>query len=211
MKDLFYFLISYLIGAIPFSFILPKIFVKKNVFEIGYKKASASNVIMYADKKIGILAAILDLGKGILVAKLSAGLSFFSQALCGILAVVGHNWSVFLKGGGGRGIAVFVGFFAAKNWTIFYLSFLPTLLIILLLNSPIATIFMVLIGACLSIYFGDQTIFLFSLICLFPIFLKRLSPIKEISLSNFELIKNRLLYDRDEKADFLWRKLISRK
>jgi len=41
--------------------------------------------------------------------------------------------------------------------------------------------------------------------------LKRLSPIKEISLSNFELIKNRLLYDRDQKAEFLWKKLISKK
>jgi len=211
MKEIFYFLISYLIGAIPFSFLLPKIFLKKNVFEIGYRKASASNVVLNIDKGVGILSGILDLGKGILVAYLSAGLSSFSQALCGIFAVLGHNWSIFLKGAGGRGIAVLVGFAAFKSWTIFCLSFLPTLFIILLFNSPIATIFMILILASISLYFENQTIFFFSLISLFPVFLKRLSPIKEISFSNFELIKNRLLYDRDEKEDFLWKKLISKK
>jgi glycerol-3-phosphate acyltransferase PlsY len=212
VKEILYFLVSYLIGAIPFSFLFPKIFLKKNVFEIGYKKASASNVILNINKKIGILAAILDLIKGILIGILSSALSLpLFKALCGVFGVLGHNWSIFLKGGGGRGIAVFVGFAAFLNWKIFCFSLLPSLFLILIFNSPIATIFMILILALISFYFGEKAIFFFSLISLFVIFLKRLSPVKEISFSKLELIKNRLLYDRDEAAEFLWKKLISKK
>ncbi len=212
MKEaLLYFIISYLIGAIPFSFLLPKIFLKKDVFEIGYKKASASNVILNVNKKIGILAGILDLSKGILVGILSKDLSPLFKALCGVFAILGHNWSVFLNGGGGRGIGVFIGFAIMSDWKLFCLALFPTIFLILIFNSPVATIFMILILALISFNFENETIFLFSLASLFPIFLKRLSPIKEISFSNFELIKNRLLYDRDQKAEFLWKKLISRK
>jgi len=211
MKEIFYIFISYLIGSIPFSFLLPKIFLKKNVFEIGYRKASASNVILNLNKKIGILAGVLDLTKGILIGILSKNLSPLYCALCGVFGIVGHNWSIFLKGGGGRGIAVFLGFVLILAPKIFSLAIFPTLFLILIFNSPLATIFMILILASISLYFENQTIFLFSLISLFPIFLKRLSPVKEISFSNFELIKNRLLYDRDTQAEFLWRKLISKK
>jgi len=211
MKEIFYLFFSYLIGSIPFSYLLPKIFLKKDVFEVGYKKASASNVILNVNKKIGILAGILDLSKGVLVGILSSNLSPLIRAFCGVFAILGHNWSIFLKGKGGRGIAVFVGFCGILNWKIFSLTLLFTIFLILIFNSPVATIFMVLILAINSFYFGDKTIFIFSLISLFPILLKRLSPIKEISLSNFELIKNRLLYDRDQKAEFLWKKLISKK
>jgi glycerol-3-phosphate acyltransferase PlsY len=116
-----------------------------------------------------------------------------------------------LKGGGGRGIALFLGFVLILAPKIFSLAIFPTIFLILIFNSPLATIFMILILALISFYFGKETIFLFSLISLFPIFLKRLSPIKEISFSNFELIKNRLLYDKDETEEFLWKKLILKK
>jgi glycerol-3-phosphate acyltransferase PlsY len=211
MKEIFYIFVSYLVGSIPFSFLLPKIFLKKNVFEIGYRKASSSNIVLNLNKKIGILAGILDLTKGILIGILGKNLSPLYCALCGVFGVIGHNWSIFLKGGGGRGIALFLGFVLILAPKIFSLAIFPTIFLILIFNSPLATIFMILILALISFYFGEETIFLFSLISLFPIFLKRLSPIKEISFSNFELIKNRLLYDKDETEEFLWKKLILKK
>jgi hypothetical protein len=66
------------------------------------------------------------------------------------------------------------------------------------LNSPLATIFFLLFVAIFSLLFQNFPLFVFSLLSFLPIFIKRLSPISEISLKRLDLIKNRLLYDRDD-------------
>ncbi len=199
MKEIFFIILSYLLGSIPFGFLITKIFARKNILEIGWKKTSGSNVYKNVGKLEGILTGILDLGKGYLAVKIAQKFGFSPQiqALCGVSAIFGHNWSIFLKFAGGRGIGTLAGATLSLSPKILFLSLIPTLFLVFILNSPLATIFFLLFLALFSSYYQIEGLFLFSLLSLLPIFIKRLSPISDISLKDKKLIKNRLLYDQD--------------
>jgi len=200
MIEILFFIISYLLGSLPFGYLLPKIFTGKNVLEIGWKKTSASNVAKHISLFWGVLSGILDVLKGSLAVFLAKYFNFnlTTQTICGILAIVGHNWSIFLGGAGGRGVGTFGGALLVLSPKIFVFSILLTLIFLFFLNSPLATIFLFLSIILLSFFFHFDFLLIFSLISFLIILLKRLSPVSEISLKNLTLIKNRLLYDRNE-------------
>jgi len=209
-KEILFFVFSYLIGSIPFGFIFSKVFAKTNVLEVGWRKTSGSNVYRHVSKPLGILSGILDLLKGsfsVFLAK-EFGLSPLSQALCGLFAIFGHNWSIYLKFAGGRGIGTYLGSLLILEPKILLFALLPSLVLLFLLNSSLATIFFLLFVSLFSLLSQNIPVFLFSILSLFPIFLKRLSPISEISLKNF---KNRLLYDNENFVQTKIEKWISKK
>jgi len=194
--------ISYLLGSLPFGYIITKISTKKNILEIGWRKTSGSNVFKNAGKWQGILTGIFDVLKGFLAVKLAQnfGFSSLTQALCGASAVLGHNWSIFLKFAGGRGIGTFIGAALALSPKILGLSLIPLLLLATIWNASIGTILFLLTALILGRYFGQSGISFLTLFSLLPIFVKRLSPIKEIFPINkkLALIRNRLIFDNDE-------------
>jgi len=113
-------LASYLIGSIPFSYLIGKLFYNTDIREHGSRNVGATNVFRVLGKKAGVAAMFLDAGKGyvtvILVAKLFAGYEsgfmtdpIYIKILCGVFAVIGHNWTVFLKFKGGKGVATSIG------------------------------------------------------------------------------------------------------
>jgi glycerol-3-phosphate acyltransferase PlsY len=194
MKEVLILIFSYLLGSIPFGYIFTKIFAKKNILEIGWRKTSGSNVFKHVGILPGILTGIGDVLKGTLAVYLAKKLNFSLslQSLCALLAVIGHNWSIFLKFAGGRGIATFIGCLLILAPQILFYSLFPVLLLVLILDSSIATIFFLL----LSIYFSFKTeLLIFTLPVFFFILLKRLSPIGELSFKNKKLILSRLIFD----------------
>lgn len=200
LNYIFLITISYLLGSIPSGFIFTKFFSKKNILEIGWKKTSGSNVFKNVGFLPGVLTAISDVLKGSLVVFLAK--KFLApieiQSLCGLFAVLGHNWSIFLKFAGGRGIATFFGAFLILSSEIIFLSLLPSLILALFLDTSIATIFLFLISLWISFKKGVLTSVGLLPLFSFPfILLKRLSPIKEISFKKPEIIRNRLLFDED--------------
>ncbi|MBC7074212.1 glycerol-3-phosphate acyltransferase [Candidatus Parcubacteria bacterium] len=199
-KEFLFLWLSYFLGSICFGFFLAKIFAKKDVFKVGWKKASASNVYFNVDKKIGILAGILDLLKGSFVVWTAKKLDFQPvwQIIFALFTILGHNWSVFLNFAGGRGVGTFLGAMLILEPKILALSILPTLILVFLLNSPLATLFLFVLLAGISIFLQNYIVFSFSLLSFILIVIKRLSPIQEIFSLKSEIIKNRLLYDRDE-------------
>jgi len=108
-------LMGYLLGSIPFGVIIGRRSAKVDVRQYGSGRMGATNVLRVAGKKAAALVTILDLSKGIL-AVVFAGLIFSgeylmvsAQVVAPLVAVAGHNWSVFLKFKGGRGVATFFG------------------------------------------------------------------------------------------------------
>lgn len=108
-------LMGYLLGSIPFGVIIGRRSAKVDVRQYGSGRMGATNVLRVAGKKAAALVTILDLSKGIL-AVVFAGLIFSeeylmvsAQVLAALAAVAGHNWPVFLKFKGGRGVATFFG------------------------------------------------------------------------------------------------------
>jgi len=206
--------ISYLLGSIPFGYLVTRITTGKNILEIGWRKTSGSNVFKNIGFWQGFLTGILDVGKGFLAVWLAQkfGLPIQTQALCGVAAVTGHNWSIFLKFAGGRGIGTFIGALLALSPGILGYSLILLILLALIWNASIGTIFFLLCAIILTAYFDEvETIGLLPLISLLPIFIKRLSPIKELSLEKKELIRNRLIFDDDiPRFDLRIKRIIKR-
>jgi len=192
---------SYFLGSIPFGYLIGRL-SGKNVLEIGWRKTSGSNVFKNVGKWQGVLTAILDVFKGYLAVYGAQKLGFSSevQVLSGVAAVTGHNWSLFLKFAGGRGIGTFAGAFLALSSQILLLSIIPFIILAIVWNAAIGTLLFLFTAIFLSWHLNQfGTAGAFTTLSLVPIFIKRLSPIEEIKKSQrkAQLFRNRFLFDND--------------
>lgn len=106
-------LFSYLIGALPFSaWVASRRGV--DIRKVGSGNPGATNVARTVGMRWGILSFLLDAGKGVAAAALTGALQA-PMALSG-LAVIGHNWSPFLRFGGGKGVATTLGLLLPISW-----------------------------------------------------------------------------------------------
>ena len=108
-------IISYLMGSIPFGFILTKIFLKKDIRDIGSGNIGATNALRTGNKSIGYTTLILDILKAIIpviYVKIFYQDFLYVASLC---AFLGHVFPVWLKFKGGKGVATYVGILFAIN------------------------------------------------------------------------------------------------
>ena len=107
--------ISYLLGSIPNGLILGKAIWGVDLRQHGSKNIGATNAWRTIGKAGGISIFALDFLKGAISAYLGLhlGASALAGVLCGILAIAGHSWSVFLAVKGGKGVATGLGVIAA--------------------------------------------------------------------------------------------------
>lgn len=105
---------SYVIGSIPFSYLVARMFGVGDVRRVGSGNVGATNVMRSAGKTAGILAFALDAAKGgaatYLVSRLTPG-DVFIPSLAAIAAVLGHVFPVWLRFRGGKGVATGAGAF----------------------------------------------------------------------------------------------------
>lgn len=110
-------LIAYIIGSVPFSFLIARwVGGVPDIRERGEGSVGARNVYHVVGPKWGILAALLDIGKGLAVYLFASamvarwGVSRTAMLACGFAAPLGHNFSPFLRFRGGKGVATTCGF-----------------------------------------------------------------------------------------------------
>lgn len=110
---------SYLLGAIPFAQVVAR-WHGLDLREVGTGNVGAGNLTRAVGWGWGTLAAVLDGLKGLLpvALALASGLGPGASGLAGIAAVVGHNWSIFMKGRSGRGLAAAAGMVLALHPTL---------------------------------------------------------------------------------------------
>ena len=119
---------SYLMGSIPFGLILTKLFLKKDIREIGSGNIGATNVLRTGNKIIGYTTLILDILKAVtpvIYVKFNFPEFLYIASLCSFL---GHVFPIWLKFKGGKGVATYVGILFAIN-IYFGLIFITTWLI----------------------------------------------------------------------------------
>ena len=112
IKPAFFLLIAYLLGSIPFGVLISKIY-QTDIRKVGSKSTGATNVLRTVGKKPALLTLLGDVGKG-MAAVLLGGIFFSSLALVagmGLIAIIGHDWPVFAKFRGGKGVATSLGVF----------------------------------------------------------------------------------------------------
>ena len=107
---------SYLMGSIPFGLILTKIFLNKDIREIGSGNIGATNALRTGNKLIGYSTLILDIAKAIIpviFVKINYPDLIYIASLC---AFLGHVFPVWLKFKGGKGVATYVGILFSINF-----------------------------------------------------------------------------------------------
>ena len=115
-------IVAYLLGSISFAVILSKIFLKKDVREMGSGNAGTTNVMRTGGFKLGALTFLGDVVKGLVASLLGklvfayvfengATWSVYGAFICGIACMIGHVFPIFFEFKGGKGIATSVGIF----------------------------------------------------------------------------------------------------
>jgi len=111
-------ILSYLMGSIPFGFILTKFFLKKDIRDIGSGNIGATNALRTGNKSLGYGTLFLDVIKAVIpviYVKLNYPDYIFIASLCVFL---GHVFPIWLKFKGGKGVATYVGILFSINLTI---------------------------------------------------------------------------------------------
>ena len=110
------YLFAYLIGSIPFAFILTNLFGFGDIRKIGSGNVGATNVLRTGNKYLALTVLILDVAKGFfpLFFFLSSSDHLFISIL-GLFIVLGHIFPIWLKFKGGKGVATYIGILFAIN------------------------------------------------------------------------------------------------
>ncbi len=125
--------VSYLMGSIPFGFILTKLFLKQDIRNIGSGNIGATNALRTGNKFLGYSTLILDIAKAIIPILYVKNNYPDLIYLASLSAFLGHVFPIWLKFKGGKGVATYLGilfsinfiygFIFVSNWLIiFFLS-----------------------------------------------------------------------------------------
>ena len=121
-----YLIFTYLIGSIPFGYVVGKLF-GKDITKEGSGNIGATNVTRTIGKKAGILVLILDLLKGFIPVFFAKNYFYFEPKFIGlvaVMAVIGHCFSVFMKFKGGKGVATGFGVLIALSAKVALITFI---------------------------------------------------------------------------------------
>ena len=149
-------IISYLMGSIPFGFILTKIFLKKDIREIGSGNIGATNALRTGNKLIGYSTLLLDVIKAILpvlYVKIIHPELIYIASLC---AFLGHVFPVWLKFKGGKGVATYVGILFTINILLGFIFCVSWLLIFLISKYSSLSSLIGSLTIPVYIFFNDQ-------------------------------------------------------
>ena len=149
-------IISYLMGSIPFGFILTKTFLKKDIREIGSGNIGATNALRTGNKLIGYSTLLLDVVKAILpviYVKINHPELIYIASLC---AFLGHVFPVWLKFKGGKGVATYVGILLTINIFLGFIFCVSWLLIFLISKYASLSSLIGSLTIPVYIFFNDQ-------------------------------------------------------
>lgn len=127
MQGIIALLASYLLGSIPTGYIICRLIKGIDIRTKGSGNIGATNVARIVGKKVGIATLILDVLKGLLAVTLIPWFirnqGDLVKIICVIGVICGHNWTVFLKFRGGKGVATTAGAIAGLMPIVFISSF----------------------------------------------------------------------------------------
>jgi len=199
MRYFFLLIISFLVGSIPFGYVICRIFKKIDIRKIGSGNIGATNVYRAAGGFFASIVLLLDILKGFFPVYLARNVFNFNSLLSitiGLSAILGHIFSIFMKGKGGKGVAtsfgVIIGLFplaAFSSFIIWLISVISTHIVSV--SSIAGSIFLPLF---IYLFYKDITLTVFGMvISLFILYTHR------------ENIK-RLLKKRENRIKLPWEK-----
>ena len=152
---------SYLLGSIPFGLVLTKIFLKKDIREIGSGNIGTTNVLRTGKKSLAVATLMLDLLKGyfsiIITFTYFENLISYSALIC----FIGHIFPIWLKFKGGKGVATYLGVILALSYKFFLIFGITWLVLSFLLRyASLSSIISSLIVFVYSFFFINNFSFI---------------------------------------------------
>lgn len=148
---------SYFLGSIPFGLVLTKIFLKKDIRNIGSGNIGTTNVLRTGKKSLAIATLVLDLLKGyfsvIVTLTYFENLTSYSALIC----LIGHIFPIWLKFKGGKGVAAYLGVILALSYKFFLIFGVSWLILSFLFRfASLSSIVSSLIIFIYAYFFNDS-------------------------------------------------------
>ena len=178
------FAFSYLIGSIPFALIIGKLFYNTDIREHGSGNVGTSNTFRTLGKKAGIIVLICDLFKGAVPVWIALLLgSDITVLFFGLVAAIGHVYSIFLKFKGGKAVATGGGAILAYAPLVFIIL-LATFLIVLYTSKyvSLASVSASIVFLIVSLITRDVPLIIVAVVLAVVISVKHISNMKRIKL-----------------------------
>jgi glycerol-3-phosphate acyltransferase PlsY len=210
---------GYLMGSIPAAYIAARLTRGVDIRQHGSGNVGGANLVHIGARGTAVIVGFFDAGKAMPAVAVAnvIGLDIYQQVAIGIAAVIGHNWPVFLRFSGGRGIATIMGVAlivpllnGLVPWS------LITFIAIMLINLFTLRTIPLGIGICVAVMpivswaVGEPIEMTLGFVVMFVIMvIRRLTPRRTVASASVpmgELLLNRLLFDRDLRDRESWLK-----
>ena len=148
---------SYLLGSIPFGLVLTKIFLKKDIRDIGSGNIGTTNVLRTGRKSLAAATLVLDLLKGYF--SMAITFTYFENLISysALICFIGHIFPFWLKFKGGKGIATYLGVILALSYKFFLIFGISWLILSFLFRyASLSSIISSLIVFIYSYFFNNN-------------------------------------------------------
>ena len=162
---------SYLLGSIPFGLVLTKIFLKKDIREIGSGNIGTTNVLRTGKKSLAVTTLMLDLLKGYF--SIIITFTYFENHISysALICFIGHIFPVWLKFKGGKGVATYLGVILALSYKFFLIFGITWLVLSFLFRyaslSSIVSSLIIFVYSYFYIYNFSLILFIFFVIIVY--------------------------------------------
>jgi glycerol-3-phosphate acyltransferase PlsY len=218
---------AYLWGAIPAAYLAAKRARGVDIRRYGSGSVGATNLLRLTSRRVAVPVFVFDILKGMLVvwAAWRLGLGATEQMIVALAAVCGHNWPVFMRFRGGRGVltsmgAVFMvtllnGIVSQSTLAILGAALLSLVFISMyaVKKGPVGIFILFVSFPVLGLAFQVPPGFNLALLGMFLVMVvRRLTapqPIEVAAMSRRQRLVNRLLFDRDIREKGVWMNLVA--
>lgn len=167
-------LLGYLFGSIPFGLILVKAAGLGDIRDIGSGNIGTSNVLRTGRKDLALATLILDAAKGAIAFALTYWIfkqSYDVALIAGFAAVIGHNYSIWLKFKGGKGVATSLGLYLVASPLVAFVTIIIWLIVAIITRiSSLAAMTALLVTPFVAYLYHDKTLaivsFLLWILCM---------------------------------------------
>ena len=162
---------SYLLGSIPFGLVLTKIFLKRDIREIGSGNIGTTNVLRTGKKSLAVTTLMLDLLKGYF--SIIITFTYFENHISysALICFIGHIFPVWLKFKGGKGVATYLGVILALSYKFFLIFGITWLVLSFLFRyaslSSIVSSLIIFVYSYFYIYNFSLILFIFFVIIVY--------------------------------------------
>jgi glycerol-3-phosphate acyltransferase PlsY len=165
MNEALAIILGYLLGSIPSAFIITRLIKGKDIRRIGGGNVGGLNVFREVGPWPALLVGMIDLGKGaaaVAIAKWGFNIPDAYVLIAGLASVIGHNWMVWLKFSGGKGMGATMGallvLMPTYGYSLQLVIFFAIIIIPLLITRNVAlSMFLGLASLPLLVWFGTHS------------------------------------------------------